>query len=279
MRQKRAKSYKKQMSVYLHNFKFRQPYQTIIDDSIIIDTMSQSFDLIKGINRTIQDECKPMITQCCIHKLYLSNNQPAIDLAKTFERRKCNHKTAIEPIDCIQSIVNIDGINKHRYVVASNNYDLRKSLRKIPGVPMIFMNRAVMVMEPLSEASKNFANKIEQAKLTGGLNDAKYGKEIPTPDSSNDTDNIQQPKKRKGPSGPNPLSVKKKKSESSNQVVKLEKKPRRRKHKSSKSDSGDSHDQQDQESSKNHEIDNNNQQDPQSNKNDEIDNNNKQDSE
>lgn len=230
MRQKRAKSYKKQMSVYLYNFKFRQPYQTIIDDSIIVDTAAQSFDLIKGINRTIQDETKPMITQCCIHKLYLSKNQQAIDIAKRFERRKCNHREPIDPLECIQSIVDIDGVNKHRYVVASNNYDLRKKLRKVPGVPMIFMNRAVMVMEPLSDASKNYANRIEKAKLTGGLNDAKYGKEIVKKEKDT-AEPVVKSKKRKGPSGPNPLSVKKRKPESDTQVVdKPEKKGRRRKH-------------------------------------------------
>lgn len=224
------------MSIYLHNFKFRTPYQTIIDDTITLATAAQSFDLIKGISRTIQDEIKPMITQCCIHKLYESDNQTAISLAKTFERRKCNHKEPIEPIECIQSIVNIDGVNKHRYVIASNNYDLRKSLRYVPGVPMIFMNRAVMVMEPISHASNNFATKVERAKLTSGLNDAKYGKEkvVKPTKTENGDDTITAPKskKRKGPSGPNPLSVKKKKTEGPQKgdSEKSDKKSRRRKH-------------------------------------------------
>jgi U3 small nucleolar RNA-associated protein 23 len=229
------------MNVYLHSFKFRSPFQTIIDDEIVLDTTKQSFDLVKGLNRTVQFDIKPMITQCCIHKLYLSKDQRAIDLAKTFERRKCNHKDPIDPLDCINSIVNIDGVNKHRYLVASNNYELRKKLRKIPGVPMVFMNRSVMVMEPLSEASKKFSENVESAKLTGGLNDIHYGKtkdeEENEGENEEKTESQEPPvlRKRKGPKGPNPLSMKKKKVQT-DQQPKTQKKSRRRKH--GKSDDG-----------------------------------------
>lgn len=51
--------------------------------------------------------CLSVITQCCIHELYLlgKNEQPAVDLAKTFERRKCNHREAIPGNDCITDVV------------------------------------------------------------------------------------------------------------------------------------------------------------------------------
>lgn len=48
-----------------------------------------------------------MITQCCIHELYLQGKaqQPAVDLAKTFERRKCNHREPIPGDECLSSVV------------------------------------------------------------------------------------------------------------------------------------------------------------------------------
>lgn len=132
MRQKRAKAYKKQMSVYVHAFKFREPYQIIVDNELITTCQSASFDINKGFTRTIQAENKPMITQCCIQALYDTKNQPAIDIAKSFERRKCNHREAIDPSQCIESIVNIKGQNKHRYIVASQDLQLRKKLQENP---------------------------------------------------------------------------------------------------------------------------------------------------
>lgn len=245
MRQKRAKAYKKQMNVYLHTFKFREPFQTIVDDEIILNCEKASFDIAKGLNRTIQGETKPMITQCSIEALYKTNNQDAISIAKLFERRRCNHPPAnpIPSSECIKSIVDINGENKHRYLVATQDKLLRNKLSRVPGVPLIYMNRSVMVMEPMSEATTTYSNSVERKKLTGGLNDLKVGKvdkqEKPKTEVTEGTEGATT-KKRKGPKEPNPLSMKKKKATNtdtkSNQDSKDNLEPktkRRRKHKSS----------------------------------------------
>lgn len=235
MRQKRAKAYRKQMLVYNHTFKFREPYQVIVDDTLVLLCDKQSFDLQKGLSRTLQAEVKPMITQCCMQALYDSKNQQAIDLAKGFERRRCNHFKDPKPShECIKSIVDIDGENKHRYVVACDNERLRYSLRKIPGVPLVYMNRAVMVMESLSKASAKISEVKEQGKLTGGLNNAKGG--ATGAEGEKNKEEEVKPKKRKGPSEPNPLSMKKKKVDQTpktgeGQEEGEKKKARKRKHK------------------------------------------------
>lgn len=232
MRQKRAKAYKKQMNIYLHTFKFREPFQTIVDDELVLTCDKASFDLAKGLDRTIQGETKPMITQCCMQALYATDNQSAIELAKKFERRRCNHppKDPKPPVECIRSIVDIDGVNKHRYIVATQSTKLRRKLRSVPGVPMVFMNRSVMVMEPVSDASRRTAALSENAKLSAGLNDAKVG----YVDKEEEKTSDQPKKKRKGPAAPNPLSIKKKKTENVDlQKPQGEKKKRVRKHKTS----------------------------------------------
>ena len=240
MRQKRAKAYKKQMNVYLHTFKFREPFQTIVDNEIILNCEKASFDITKGLNRTIQGETKPMITQCSIEALYKTNNQDAINIAKLFERRRCNHPPAnpIPSSECIKSIVDINGENKHRYLVATQDKQLRNKLSKVPGVPLIYMNRSVMVMEPMSEATTTYSNSVERKKLTGGLNDLKVGKVKKQDDQTDGTENPPS-KKRKGPKEPNPLSMKKKKTADtdtkSNRDSKDNSEPktkRRRRHKS-----------------------------------------------
>ena len=111
-----------------------------------------------------------MITQCSIHELYMQggDQQPAVDLAKLFERRKCNHREAIPGDDCLQSVVgsswnhplrnahssSFSGeMNKHRYVIATQSQPLRVKLRGIPGTPIVHINRSVIVLEPPSEAT------------------------------------------------------------------------------------------------------------------------------
>ncbi|AQZ10249.1 UTP23 (YOR004W) [Zygosaccharomyces parabailii] len=235
MRQKRAKSYRKQMLVYNHAFKFREPYQVLVDDQLVMDCYKSHYDLVGGLKRTLQAEVKPMITQCCIQALYSTRIQEAIDIAKNFERRRCNHppKEARPPAECIQSVVNINGHNKHRYVVASQDVNLRRKLRRVPGVPLVHISRSVMVMEPLSEASRLLNQRWEEDKLLKGLNDPKLAG-LRTPEIE---DQDQQPppaKKHKGPKNPNPLSIKKKQKpkvqEADSRDEEDKRRKRRRKH-------------------------------------------------
>lgn len=93
-----------------------------------------------------------------------------------------------------------------------------------PGIPLIYMNRSVMIMEPLSKASAKYSETVEKQKLTGGLNDAKIGL------AQDQVNEEPKGKKRKGPKGPNPLSVKKKKKNDDEQTQ-PEKTKRKRTHK------------------------------------------------
>lgn len=214
MRQKRAKSYRKQLLVYSHAFKFRQPYQVLLDDQIVLNANASRFNLVKSLGQTLQAEVKPMITQCCMQALYATDNQDAINMAKQYERRRCNHppKDPKSPLECIESVVNVDGANKHRYVVASQDIELRRKLRRVPGVPILHINRAVMVMEPLSDASARVSRRMEQEKLYKGLNDPKYaGLKNNDEDKNGDSSKPESKKRKNGPKQPNPLSMKKKK--------------------------------------------------------------------
>ncbi|PBL00777.1 Fcf1-domain-containing protein [Armillaria gallica] len=153
MRQKRSKTYRKLMALYSMTFGFRQPYQVLIDSEMCKLAADTNIELVKQIGAVLHGDTKPMITQCCIHELYLQgkSRQNAVDLAKTFERRRCNHREPIPGDDCLKSVVG--DTNKHRYVIASQSQPLRSKLRSIPAVPLVHINRAVMVLEPPSDTT------------------------------------------------------------------------------------------------------------------------------
>lgn len=246
MRQKRAKSYKKQINIYVHSFKFREPFQVLLDDEIILASEKSSYNLKKALERTIQGEVKPLISQCCMQALYKTNNQPAIDIAKEFERRRCNHPPTdpLTPLECIKSLVLPN--NKFKYILAIQKFEFRKVIRDIPGVPLVFMKNSVMIMDSVSKATLRYADKLERAKLTGGLNDMKVGMKQEEPEQSAPVSESGVSKKRKGPKGPNPLSVKKKKPENPEHEKENEKGPKktRRKRSHKKEDQQDNQDQQ-----------------------------------
>ncbi|KAH9082025.1 Fcf1-domain-containing protein [Lactarius deliciosus] len=203
MRHKRSKAYRKLMSMFSTSFGFRQPYQVLVDSTMCETAVSSKMDLAAQMESVLVGSVKLMITQCCIHELYLQgkSHQPAVDLAKSFERRKCNHKEAIPGDECIAAVVGDS--NKHRYVIATQSHPLRVNLRAVPGVPIVHVNRAVMVLEPASDATLRAKHRVEQDALVPSTSERAI-LNAATPQVEH------VPKKKSGPKGPNPLSVKKK---------------------------------------------------------------------
>ncbi|KAF2753259.1 hypothetical protein EJ05DRAFT_470539 [Pseudovirgaria hyperparasitica] len=250
MRGKRQKQYRKLMHQYQHTFNFREPYQVLVDAEIIEDAARFTMDLIGGLKRTCQGEIKPMITQCSMRHLYKTKNNDLIAQAKTFERRRCGHHELEEPmstLECLSETVDPkdSGTNKHRYVVATQDKAVRATMRAKLGVPLIYINRSVMILEPMAAESEDKREKEERNKFRSGLlaritpnsgakrkwENVENGLE---PDrslvrSSGEEDEaigIQSRRKKvRGPKGPNPLSVKKPQKERARLCIAQEKEP------------------------------------------------------
>lgn len=117
-----------------------------------------------------------MITQCCIQALYDAGEEAkeAVEAAKGFERRKCNHFKARKQNECMLAMAGtlsfrvrllsvfirfstsstdsrssrqLGEQNKNRYVFATQSLPLRESLRAVPGSPIIYIARSVMLLE------------------------------------------------------------------------------------------------------------------------------------
>ncbi|MCJ1396957.1 hypothetical protein MMC11_000149 [Xylographa trunciseda] len=241
MRGKRSKQYRKLMQQYGLTFGFREPYQVLIDAQMLQDTSRFKMDLVTGLERTLHGQVKPMITQCTMRHLYLlptstptesappaslttmSGKNALIDLARTFERRRCDHHTLDKPLstlECFTSVVDPkgSGTNKNRYIVASQEEEVRRWARGVRGVPSVYVKRSVMVMEPMSEGSLGVREGAERGKLRGGIR--KVGGQGESKRKREDegeeavTDDKEAKKKRtRGVKGPNPLSMKKAKKE------------------------------------------------------------------
>lgn len=160
--------------------------------------------------------------------LYAAAKEPGIsfliDKAKTYERRRCDHRPEDypEPLstkDCLASVVDPKGskTNKHLYVVASQELEVRKFMRGILGVPLVYISRSVMIMEPMAGATAENREKEERGKFRAGLKRRSGSLKRKREDDKVKEDaetKEDMPKKRKtvkGPKGPNPLAVKKSK--------------------------------------------------------------------
>ena len=168
-----------------------------------------------------------MITQCCMRQLYTTNDQSVIESAKLFERKRCGHHDLERPLsalECLESCVDPKGtgVNSHRYIVAAQEPEIRDEMRSIPGVPLIYITRSIILLEPMSGLSTDIREGAERGKFREGIReprkrkrdtqeDTLAGEEVPSR-ARQDQEEPQVQKKRKwvkGPKGPNPLSVKK----------------------------------------------------------------------
>ncbi|KAJ5754026.1 uncharacterized protein N7511_008179 [Penicillium nucicola] len=162
--------------------------------------------------------------------------------------RHCTHNaehTPIDEIECLLSLLspNADSKkNKEHYILASadpilkkrNSNDeprkykrederkeeeamrrsraLRFKARSIPGVPIIYVKRSVMVLEPMSGSSETVRDGVERVKFRAGLDaDPMLGKRKRDGEGEGEGEESAEPKKKRGPKvkGPNPLSMKK----------------------------------------------------------------------
>lgn len=104
-----------------------------------------------------------------------------------------------------------------RPMSASTTADMRISAREIPGVPVIYVKRSVMILEELSAASLGVRRREEKDKFREGLlgMGSRKRKRDEKQDEGDDDKRAITPvlKKKKAPKvrGPNPLSVLKKK--------------------------------------------------------------------
>ncbi|CAO2656902.1 Nn.00g057050.m01.CDS01 [Neocucurbitaria sp. VM-36] len=235
MKLKRAKAYKKLLHQYELNFGFREPYQVIVDSQILEDAYKFKIDLVARLEKVLGGQVKPMITTCDMRHLYAAKpkNETLILQAKEYERRRCNHQDLEEPLstlECLSSVVDPKDskTNKHRYVIASNEPSVRAHMRTIAGVPLIYISKSVVLMEPMTNATEEQRQREEKSKFKQGLKgqrkpdvglkrkrndeeEGQHGQSIA--DGATGDAMPSKQKRQKGPKGPNPLSVKKPKKE------------------------------------------------------------------
>ena len=205
---------------------------------MIQDATRFAMDIQTSLSRTLSGTVKPMITQCSMRHLYAlptshPQKQTLISAAKSMERRRCNHHTLEDPLstlECLSSVIDpksshtdVDLVNRFNYVVAVQDESVRSWCRGVRGVPLVYVRRSVMIMEPMAEGSAKLREGTEKGKFRSGLREkaqSALGKRKRSvdngdvirevkPEAAVNEEDRQVKKKIKGVKGPNPLSVKK----------------------------------------------------------------------
>mmetsp|Transcript_134377 Transcript_134377/g.388972 ORF Transcript_134377/g.388972 Transcript_134377/m.388972 type:complete len:208 (+) Transcript_134377:72-695(+) len=121
---------------FQYNTNLRPPYRVIVDTNFLRMSIQCKLDVFKGSMDCLLAKCIPCITDCVMGELEKMGRRHrlALRLAKDerFCRLTCQHKGTYAD-DCI-----VDRVNQHKcYIVATNDKDLKRRIRKVPGVPIM----------------------------------------------------------------------------------------------------------------------------------------------
>lgn len=161
-----------------------------------------------------------------------------VAVARSMERRRCNHHTLEEPLSTLECLSNVidpknSKTNKNCYVVASQDEEVRRYCRGVKGVPLVYVKRSVMIMEPMADSSVGVREGIERGKFRSGLRgrtqavgvkrkrEGSSEKELDVTQGAKEMignagvgeEKLPKKKRARGLKGPNPLSIKKSRKE------------------------------------------------------------------
>lgn len=125
--------------------------------------------------------------------------------------------TAMSAGDAIRALVGAR--NEGRYMVATQDQELKADLRHVPSVALLFVARAVLLMEPPSDASRHQSAATEKGKvrrldeeeraLLAAVKGKGKGTALGGASEGPGQGQLQKVRRKKKARGPNPLSVKK----------------------------------------------------------------------
>lgn len=225
MKIKRQKHAKKNIAFYKYNFSFREPYQILVDGTFCQAALKNKIQIKEQLPKYFMGEVQLCTTNCILRELESLGKQlyGAKVIAKRFQVRNCEHlKGPIHASKCLSSMV--EGNNPHHYFIATQDQDLMTKIKKMIGVPLIFIIQNTMVLDKPSPKSLSYIQEIHSGQLVPVHQQTSI--QQLKEELGLTKDSQERRRKRKRLSGPNPLSClkKKKKTQTPTQLTQKTKK-------------------------------------------------------
>lgn len=136
---------------FSYNTQLGPPYHVLVDTNFINFSIKNKLEIYKSMMDCLLAKCIPCITDCVMAELEKlgTKYRLALRLAKDprFERLPCSHAGTYAD-DCL-----LQRCQQHRcYIVATCDGELKRKIRKIPGVPIMYINSRKYSIERMPEA-------------------------------------------------------------------------------------------------------------------------------
>ncbi|XP_041045423.1 rRNA-processing protein UTP23 homolog [Carcharodon carcharias] len=228
MKIKRQKTAKKLLAFYKYNYGFREPFQILLDGTFCQAALKNKIQIKEQMPKYLMGEVQLCTTSCVLKELQSLGKElyGAKLIAQRFQVRNCSHlKNPVGASTCLLSMV--ENNNAHHYFVATQDQELTVKIKKLSGVPLMYIIQNTMVLEKASPKS------IAQQQSLYGNQFVPLHQQQTIQHLKEERGLVKESeprcKKRKRKGGPNPLSCLKKKVRPPQEPNKEKKRRRSRK--------------------------------------------------
>jgi len=136
---------------YTYNMNLGPPFRILLDTNFINFSIKNKMDIIECGVKCLYAKCIPCISECVVGELEKLGNKYKVALKIIQDPRyqilPCLHKGTYAD-DCI-----IERVTQHKcYIVGTCDKDLKRRIRKIPGVPIMYMSNHRYSIERMPDA-------------------------------------------------------------------------------------------------------------------------------
>jgi U3 small nucleolar RNA-associated protein 24 len=137
---------------FRYNASLGPPYQLLLDTNFINFSIQNKLDLHKAAMDCLLAKCRLLITDCVMAELEKlgSAYRVALRIAKDerIGRLQCTHAGSYAD-DCL-----VRRVQQHKcYIVCTCDRDLKRRIRKIPGVPIMYITRHQFSIERFADVN------------------------------------------------------------------------------------------------------------------------------
>lgn len=133
-----------------YNLQLGPPFRVICDTNFVNFSIKNKLDIMQAMMDCLLAKCIPMVTDCIIAELQKLGQKYRLALKivkEQFERLPCAHKGTYAD-DCI-----VNRVTQHKcYIVGTCDKGLKRRIRKIPGVPIMFILQRQYTIERMPDA-------------------------------------------------------------------------------------------------------------------------------
>ncbi len=136
---------------FQYNTQLGPPFHVLLDTNFINFSIKNKMDILQSMMDCLYARCTPYVTDCVFGELEKlgAKYRVALKIVKDprFERLACMHKGTYAD-DCL-----VQRVTQHKcYIVATCDKDLKRRIRKVPGVPIMFISRHRYTIERMPDA-------------------------------------------------------------------------------------------------------------------------------